>query len=449
MQPAQFSFQEIKSLFRRRRMFFILPIIVVTGLSIIGALLLPNKYESSTTILVQRDQIVNPILGYEIAATMQSEDRLQMFNEILFSRSNLQKLIDSLGLIAQNSSEQERQAMVVAISHNITNERRGSEAYILTYTDTDPFRAQHAVSSLSNIFIDNLTSVENQKSQQAVEFLEKKLEEVRIKYEASQRQVVSLIGSRISSLPAESQAQYNLIENIDRQIAELDVRLKSYQQSLSVLQAASSSLKIEKNKETLYDLSRTEIPFAQDLRAQLTKYDDYLRRYTPQYPEVQIIEQQIPDLLLRMRKALDSEINNQQSQRWELDRRRSRLVDEIKASSISEHMNDDKESDYTIYRKLYDEMKVKVEQARTTRELGMKTGNQFIILDPPLVPTQPSKPNRKQIALVGFALSLFLGFLAVIVRELLDTTIRTRKDIELYRKPVIAYISDGDDDWEK
>jgi uncharacterized protein involved in exopolysaccharide biosynthesis len=441
---AQFSIQEIKSLFRRRIKYFILPVIIITLVSVIGAYMLPNKYESSTTILAQREQIVNPILGYEFAAAMASQDQLQMFNEILFSRTNLQILLDSLGMVARNESE--RQALVGAISHNIETEKRGTDTYGLKYIDTDPVRAQRAVSLLSRFFIEKLTSVESQKSEQAVQFFEKKLEEIKTKYESSQRQVVSLIGSRLGSLPAENRAQYTTIENIDKQITDIDSRLKTDQQTLQALKTVSSTLGIEKNKETLYDIARTDIPFAPDLRSLLTKYDDYLRKYTSQYPEVQMIEQQIPELLIRMRAALESEINRQQNQRGTLDAQRARLIDEIKTSSITEHMNEDKESDYTIYRKLYDDMKVKLEQARTTSDLGKKTGNQFIIIDPPLVPTQPSKPNRTQISLGGFALSLFMGFLAVVLRELLDTTIRTNKDIAVYRKPVIAYISDRDDD---
>ncbi len=449
MLTAQLSIQEIKSLFRRRKFYFIIPIVVITCLSVIGSLMLKNKYESATTILVQRDQIVNPLLGYEIAAAMASEDRLQMFNEILFSRTNIQKLIDSLGLTNASTTEGERQAMVRAISRNISNERRGTDAYMLTYTDNDPVRAQRAVSLLSKIFIENLINVESQKSEQAVQFFERKLEETRIKYETSQRQVVSLIGSKISSLPAENRMQYNQIENIDRQVGDIDARIKMYEQTIEVLKTSSGSLATKKNKETLYNLARTEIPFAADLRSLLIKYDDYLRRYTAQYPEVQILEQQVPELLIRMRTALKSEIDGLQYQRMELDKRRTLLLDAIKSSSISERMNEDLESDYSMHRKLYDDMKVKLEQARTTRDFGSKAGNQFIIIDPPIIPTQPSKPNRTQIVLIGFTMSLFLGFLAVIVRELLDTTIRTRKDIELYRKPVIAYISDGDDELEK
>jgi uncharacterized protein involved in exopolysaccharide biosynthesis len=427
-------------------MFFILPIVVITGFSAVGAYLLSDKYVSSTTILVQREQMVNPFISNEVAAAIGSEDRLKTFNEILLSRTNLQKLLDSLDMISKISSEGDRQALVNVIGKNIETERRGTDAFSITYTDTDPVRAQKAVALLSKLFIETVTNFENQRSDQAVQFLEKKLEEIREKYEASQKLIVSQIGRSINSLPSESRGQYTLIENIDRQIADLDIKTKVYQQSFQTLETISQSYKIDELKEALYNISRTDIPFSQDLRSLLLKYDDYLRRFTPQYPDVQKIEQQISELVLRIHAALVGEIKNQQSQRWELEKRRAQLVDDIRESSISLQLNDEKEADYSLYRKLYDEIKVKLEQARTTRELGTKSANQFVIIDPPIVPTKPTKPNRPQLILGGFGLSLFVGFLAVVLRELFDTTIRSPKDIEIYQKPIVAYIFDGDDE---
>ena len=88
-------------------------------------------------------------------------------------------------------------------------------------------------------------------------------------------------------------------------------------------------------------------------------------------------------------------------------------------------------------------MKVKLEQAITARDLGTASASQFIVIDPALLPTKPTKPNRPQLVLAGLAVGLFLGFVTVLLKELLDTTVRTPRDIEVYQKPVIAFITDG------
>ena len=100
-------------------MMVIIPVLTVTVLCVIGAFILPNRYESSTTILVQRDEILNPLISYEIAVAMASDDRLRTFNEIIYSRTNIQRLIDSLGLDTGLKTEEQRQALVDAVClHN-------------------------------------------------------------------------------------------------------------------------------------------------------------------------------------------------------------------------------------------------------------------------------------------------------------------------------------------
>jgi succinoglycan biosynthesis transport protein ExoP len=442
---AQITFHDLIALFSRRKMMVIIPVIIVTILCIIGAYILPNKYESSTSILVQRDEILNPLISYEIAVAMASEDRLRTFNEIIYSHTNIQRLIDSLGLDFGLKTEEQRQALVDAVGKNIATERRGPDSFRISYLDTDPLRAQHAVSLIANMFIDATLHVEGQRNEQAVQFFQRKLDELRQKYESSQKQFVSRLQEHINSTPEETKTVTAQVQNIEKQIEDLDAKEKMYKQETVVLQSIPTSIHTGTGKQALYDLQRADLPFAADLKELLTKYDDYLRHYTPKYPEVQNIEKQILRVLDRMQKGVEMELTKLEPRRKDLEVRRAQLIDEIKQYSIDEHMDEDKESDYNIYRKLYDDMKIKLEQAVTARDLGNKGANQFIILDPPLVPTHPSKPNRIQIIIGGIFVGLFIGFITAILREMLDTTVRAPRDIEVYQKPVIAFITEGDE----
>ena len=426
-------------------MMVIIPVLTVTVLCVIGAFILPNRYESSTTILVQRDEILNPLISYEIAVAMASDDRLRTFNEIIYSRTNIQRLIDSLGLDTGLKTEEQRQALVDAVGKSIITERRGNDSFRISYLDTDPKRAQRAVSVVSNMFIDATLRVEGQRNEAAVQFFQGKLDELRQKYESSEKQFVSRLQEHPNSNPDETRGITGQIQNIDKQIDDLDTKEKMYRQETGVLQTLPATMHTTVGKQTLYDLQRTDLPFVSDLKDLLAKYDDLLRHYTPKYPEVQNIEKQILRVLDRMQKGVESELVKLGPRRKDLETHHAQLVEELKKYSIDEHMDEDKASDYNIYRKLYDDMKIKLEQAVAARDLGEKAQNQFIILDPPLFPTHPSKPNRVQIIFAGIFVGLFIGCITAILREMLDTTVRIPRDIEVYQKPVIAYITDGED----
>ncbi len=446
MQTAQSTLNEGLALVRRRKIIIIIPTVIVTAISIVGALLLPRQYESSTTLLVQRDEILNPLLSYEAAMRGEDEDRLRTFNEIIYSRVTIGKLIDSLGIAPGNSTATQQQEMITDLQGKIQTERRGSDSFRITFIDTNPERAQRAASCLANLFMESIRQFENQRNEAAVQFYENKLSEIRDKFEESQKKVVTAIQSRVEGAPVESRYLYTQIEDLQRKINELDARMTSYRQSLVVLRAFPQAIKTEKGKQALYDLQREPVPFAADLHDLMVKYSDYVRKYTEKYPEVTKLEGQITDLLGRMKSAMESELPKMEPQRWDLERQLSKILNDIKQSSVEQRVAGDKDSDYDIYKKLYDEMTVKLEQAQATRDLGVKGSNHFIVIDPAIVPPRPSKPNRPQIVGAGFGLGLFLGILALILREMMDTTIRTPRDIEVFQKPVIALITSGQEE---
>lgn len=437
---TQFTIHEIVAILRRRKRLLIIPPIVVMMLCTIAAYTLPRKYVSSTTILVQREEVLNPLVRFDMAVSLASEDRTQMFNDILYSRSTIQALIDSLGLGKDAVTESEKQEQINGLRGSIQTDRPGSSSFRVIFTADRPARAQHGAAFLAHHFIQTVLRVENQRSEQTVQFFESKLDEFRQKFKASQREFLPLLQQRIADMPLESGTLVTQIEETTQKVHELDARIKTYQQALAVLQTFPEAMRTPAGKQTLFELQRDDLPFAADLRPLLTKYDDYTKRYTEKYPEVITLEGQILDVLDRMRNAVESDIPKQRRQQWEFEKQQGRLIGDLQRSSVSQQIDQDKESNYNIYRSLYDDMKVKLEQAQTNRELRNRGQDEFLIIDPPIMPIRPTRPNRKMIVFGGAALGMLLGVLAVIAAELLDTTIRTPRDLEVYQKRVIAFI---------
>ncbi len=431
---------EIRAVLGRRWKLLVFTSLTVIILSIIGAYTLPRRYVSTTKILVQRDETLNPLVSFSMAVTLASEDRLRTFNEIIFSRRMSQVIIDSLHIDKDLKSQAERDALHKKVQGNIQIYRRGSDSFTISYADTDPMRAQRAAALIADYFIKTNTEVETRRNELTVQFFEKKLEDYRQKFQETQREFVSVLAQRVDSLPRHVQALYTQLEDINKTITDIDLRMRNYREALEALRQFPDSLHTETGKQALFDLVRSDLPHAADLRGSLLKYEDVARRYTGKYPEVEALEQQILQILTRIRLSIESEISKQKELRWELENKGSQVVDDIKRYSVVLKVDEDKESNYGIYRKLYDEMKVKLEQARTTRDLGSRGANQYIILDPADLPTQPSKPNRRLIIGAGVGLGLLLGILSMIAAELLDTTVRSPVDIEKYRRPVIAFI---------
>jgi succinoglycan biosynthesis transport protein ExoP len=438
--PAQVTIEELQRVIRRRWKLLLFTSLIVIIIAVVGAYTLPRKYVSTTKILVQRDETLNPLVSFSMAVTLASEDRLRTFNEIIFSRRMSQMIVDTLDLDKGVKSAAERDALIKSVERNIEIDRRGSDSFGIIYTDTDPVRAQRAASLIADYFIRTNTEVENRRNELTVQFFQKKLDEYREKFEESQMEFVSVLKQRVDSIPTETHALYGKLDDTNKKLSDIERRVQSYKQALDVLRMYPDSLHTEHGMQALFELQREDLPFVSDLHSLLVKYDESTRRYTSKYPEVEKLESEILDVLERIRLAIVSEISKQENQRWELETKASGIVDDIKRSSALQNADVDIESNYGIYRKLYDEMKVKLEQARTARDLGSRGASQYVILDPALVPTKPTKPNRVLIIGGGVGLGLLLGILSVIAAELFDTRVRAATDIERYHKPVIAFI---------
>jgi len=442
LRSPQFTLHQVFVILKRRKKFLILPPILVTAICILGAIYLPRKYESSTTIWVQKDEILNPLVSFTMAVQMASEDRLQTFEEIVYSRSTIEALLDSLQEQTPRGNAAAWDELVDKTKASIRTDKNGTNSFTIRFVDSDPVRAKKAVELLAELFIDTRLKAEFSRNDYTVKFFEGKLREYEGEYDRSQQSLLSLLRQRSEQMPGGGTSLTTQFETVSDKIKQNDESIRMYQRALENLSLFPSGLKTDEGRLILAELANSDVPFHAELRSLMISYDSVSTRYTPQFPEVLKYENQIVALLDRMRVALRSQISLLTDRQSDLQTSRAEMIRTITESSVSKQVDQETESNFTFYRQLYSEMRVKLEQARIAQELGKNAENAFIIIDPARVPLTPTKPNRKLIILGGFAMGIFLGFLSAIAAELLDTTIRSPKEIEQYRKPIVALLPD-------
>lgn len=84
--------------------------------------------------------------------------------------------------------------------------------------------------------------------------------------------------------------------------------------------------------------------------------------------------------------------------------------------------------DYETASAKYQEITTKQMAAQVSQTLETeRKGERFTLIEPPLLPEQPAKPNRLAIVLIGVMLSFAGGFGSVAMTEAMDPTIRGRR----------------------
>jgi succinoglycan biosynthesis transport protein ExoP len=448
MRQAQIRLHELLGMYRRRWKLVVIPTVIVSIVCTTGAFLLPRKYEATTTMLVRPDQTLRAIGDFQELGGY--EEQLRSYGDIIFSRTFIQAVIDSLGIGRGIQTEAEKEALIRSVRSSIGADRRGPDSFSITFASSDPGTAKRGAEVVADLFIQTKLRLENRQIFLTIQFLENKVEELRGEFEKSARSLVFSMQENSDELPMETRTLYTQITGIEAKISTTNERLKTSQKNLlslralpELLRSNPEGMRSESGKLPLLELMREDLPFVGELQTLVTKYDDLTRKYTGKWPEIEKLEIQIATLLDRIRGATETEVARLQTQGSDLERQRGAVIEEIKKSSLSERMNQDKQSSYEVDLRQYNDMKSRLEQARLKAEVESKGANQYIVLDPPIYPTSPTKPNRRMLILAGFGLGFFLGIISVIIAELFDTTIRTSKDIEVYEKPIIALLPDG------
>jgi uncharacterized protein involved in exopolysaccharide biosynthesis len=98
--------------------------------------------------------------------------------------------------------------------------------------------------------------------------------------------------------------------------------------------------------------------------------------------------------------------------------------------------------DYERLQEKYYENRQRQEDARLALRLEREQkGDRFRLIDPPRTPSEPAKPNRPAILVLGFMLALALGMGLAVAAENMDGSVRGSRDVrEILDTPPIAFI---------
>ena len=169
----------------------------------------------------------------------------------------------------------------------------------------------------------------------------------------------------------------------------------------------------------------TEHPDVKRLKRKLKGLETMLAEYKNR-PGVVVNEQNPEYLQAKVRlESIDNNINSLKKSRLELEQMIAQLNTRINQTPQVERGLDALERDYDNTKIKYQEIKNKQLQAELAMSLEEEQkGERFTLLEPPLFPDKPVKPNRPKIFMLGLILSFISGIGVAGVAESLDGGIR-------------------------
>ena len=443
------------------RAWWLLGILIFTTVVSIAALqVLPKKYESTTTIRVEKSQLINPLVR-GLAVSSEMEDRLRGIREEILSRDYFEKIIARLALEPPNVPPLQHEAFVQKMigRTEISTKQREIDTFQVTYQGPDPVQVRDVTNLLAGIFIeDNLSNKANEAGS-AVDFLGGQLEVYRKKLEESEAALRQFEEKYLDQLPSNRSAQLSRVEQLRATLVEVqnNLRQAKIQRDLLRQQALPEGSPLPDGSA-----APERLMVANPLQARLVEKEAQLRQlltdYSGTYPDVIALRAEIAGLKEELAKhptvmasqaastrqpsvqdALSlGQLQQAEMQVGALTTREQQLSQELgryerKVQGIPEVEQElaRLKRDYDVNNDIYNNFLRRLEEAKVSKELEVsKKGEIFRILQAAALPLSPAWPKRTQTVLLGVAAGVGLGGLLVFLLAQFDTSIQSVEEAQ-------------------
>jgi polysaccharide chain length determinant protein (PEP-CTERM system associated) len=375
------------------------------------------------------------------------EEQVRTLSEEVLSRSNLETIIKEMNLYTrERGMGTPMDILVTSLRKRITISTNGGQpgqtsSFSITLRGGNQKEVADVTNRLASYFIDSNLKLRARQATETTAFMQKQLEELKALLNQQETKVQEYRNKYLGELPDQLQSNVSTISS-------LQMRLESLQSSLT--EAMNRRLAIQNQlsqaESGTLGTSTQRVQRIADLRNQL---EEMKTKYTPDYPEIKRLENQISELEKHPEKVSNvrtdpriTDLKNQLSNAtMELETIRND-VNRIKAQV--EHYQGRVEDtpkreqeltgltrDYNITQQNYQRFLDKYYEAKRAEDLEKRQqGEQFRIVDYAQVPQTPVSPNPMRIALIFIALGLGTGAGIVVMIEMLDTTIKGVKQLE-------------------
>jgi polysaccharide chain length determinant protein (PEP-CTERM system associated) len=420
----------------------------------------PNTYTSSARIFIDATSVMKPVLeGLAIDWDLNLDP--EVMKQTLTTRANLERVarITDLDVTATTPAAMER--LLNSLRGRTSFENEGRYLLRLSFTDSEPARAQQVAQALTDVFLDSNLGHSREQMEDAQAFLDRQIAYYERELEQAESRLATFRQERLSTLPSQ--------ENYLFQMEQLRDELAEAETGLARAQALQARLRRELNAGPTSDTGLQIFETQQAL-------EQLLLSYTERHPDVIALRRKLASLRgeagapsdgtaaapgvngSRARAPLPLiDYEQVKSQLGEADaegavyggrveslRARLARMEERAAQIPGIEMDLAKLTrDYDVLKIKHGELLARREQAKLAQESELGADQiQYQIVEPPRVPVTADGPSRSVlislVLLVAIASGASFAFVLVHVNECFSDPAQLRRAFNL---PVLGTVS--------
>ena len=447
----------------------------------VGVQFIPDKYTSSTQVYVDTESLLRPLLqGLAVDRDVMSQ--VGMMQAVMLSRPNLEKVAQQADLMLDAKTRKDQEAVIDSLAQRIQLGRPDGPAmrntFQVSFDDNDPKVAHRVVRTLLDTFMEDSLGLKRSDSAVAQRFLESQIKEYEQKLVEAEDRLARFKQENVGSMPGSGGGYY--------------ARLEQEMNSLQLLRQAYAQMQTRRDElqrqlageEPTYGLmgSAEGNPIDGQIARFKAQRDQLLLQYTEKHPQVQSLNETIARLEEEKRggakvsssvAAPGAGLSNDEAMVRSLDmnpvyqnlrmslsqadadlaairgqmQAQQALINDLQArvAAIPEveaelsRLN----RDYEVNKRNYDTLAERLESARISESAEQSADNvKFRVIEPPIVPFNPSGPQRAVLNTLVLLVALGAGIALAVLLAQLRPTFTTRDLLQrVTGVPVIGAIT--------
>ena len=443
----------------RYRWIIMTPVLVASIVGIYLCMTMSRVYEANTLILVEPQRVPQNYVKSVVSSNI--DQRISTISQQILSRTNLERIINEFDLFQSEEqkkmfSEDKIQSLRNRINVRIINQRRGGDAFSISFRGQDPNQVVKIANTLASYFIDENLKVRESQALGTSDFLNNELDIIRKKLESVELAMQDYRRTYMGELPEQLETNLNMLKRNQEQLNIKEENLRNFETQLADLKreiANSQENQIGFDIGISLDGSGSE---SSELEAQL---DRLLLKYTDKHPDVVRLKKMIEaqkakqkekeengaikesdpagitdlrgDYIKQSIDQLNSETAKTKAQIKELESKIALYQERIDNTPKREQEMLSLNRDYDNIKSAYQSMLNRKLEAEISVNMERKQkGEQFRIIDTAKLPEKPISPNVKMIFLSSLILGLALGLGIPAILEYFDHSYQTEGEIE-------------------
>ncbi|HUR33026.1 MAG TPA: hypothetical protein VM032_04475 [Vicinamibacterales bacterium] len=464
------------NVFRRRKWWLIAPIVTSIVVGLVLVQVLPKEYRATATLAVAAP-VVSPSLVNQ-GTQLDNQERLRALSQQMLTAPMLSRVIEMEGL--GNTTDERligrlRSSISIAVPDPVAqvNEPRRLDAFLVSYGDPDRARAQRVTNRLVNVFVDENSKRRAANAEGTADFFNKQLQESQQRLTELEARLRASKESFMGQLPEQTQANLSTLSGLRQQLESNATALRGEQDRLSMIER-----QIEGVRQGSADVvimqgpnggAQAQTPESRVMQLQ-RELAEAKAMYTAKHPEVQRLEEDLRNArqdaqaerskpisdrlaLLQMdptyrqltadREMARLRIRDLQRSEGDLRRQIGSYQARVESAPRVEQQLAGVQRDYDLERQQYSELSSKLHAATIAESVERnRSGEQFTVLYPANLPSEPTKPVPWRVMLIAVVAGLCLGAGATLGREYLDRSVHDVRDLrDEFQLPVLGEVA--------